>query len=95
MEKMHWYTFHRMDIQQIIDALKEERVRLERAIAVLQGSSRSSAVGARRAISVVARKGRRHMSPEARARIAAAQRRRWAKVKSKHAAASAGAAKKK
>jgi hypothetical protein len=35
------------------------------------------------------------MSSEARARIAAAQRRRWAKVKAKMAAASGGTAKKK
>ena len=38
-----------MDTQQIIDALKEERVRLDHGIAVLEGSSRGSAVGGRRA----------------------------------------------
>jgi hypothetical protein len=35
------------------------------------------------------------MSPEARARIAAAQRKRWAKLKGKQAAASGGTMKKK
>jgi hypothetical protein len=84
-----------MDTQQIIDALNEERVRLDRAIAVLEGNSRVSAVGGRRAVSVRARRGPRHMSPEARARIAAAQRKRWAKLKGKQAGASGGTVKKK
>ena len=84
-----------MDIQEIIDALKEERMRLGRAIAVLEDNSRRSAVRGRRVVSVAARRGGRRMSAEARARIAAAQRRRWAKVKAKQAAASGGTAKKK
>jgi hypothetical protein len=84
-----------MNTQQIIDVLNEERVRLDRAIAVLEGNSRVSAVDGRRAVSVGARRGRRHMSPEARARIAAAQRKRWAKLKGKQAAASGGTVKKK
>jgi len=71
-----------MDTQQIIDALKDERMKLDRALAVLEGSSRVSVVRSRRA-SVGAPRWRRHMSAEARARIAAAQRRRWAKIKAK------------
>ncbi|MFL6439199.1 MAG: hypothetical protein ACJ71Q_16600 [Terriglobales bacterium] len=84
-----------MDTQKIIDALKQERERLDRAIAVLRGSSPGTAVGSPRSGASGARKGRRRMSPEARARIAAAQRRRWAKVKAKRAVASGGTAKKK
>ena len=68
-----------MDTNEILYALKEERERLSRAIGVLEGGSRG-AVGRPAAVSG-ARQGRRRMSPEARARIAAAQRKRWAKVK--------------
>src|SRR5947199_4002691 len=70
-----------MDTNEILYALKEERERLSRAIGVLEGGSRG-AVGRPAAVSG-ARQGRRRMSPEARARIAAAQRKRWAKVKAK------------
>lgn len=82
-----------MDTQQIIDALKEERERLDRAIAVLAGSPQPSSVG--RPVLGAGRREPRRMSPEARKRIADAQRRRWAKVKAKQAAASGGTAKKK
>ena len=68
-----------MDTEQIVEALKQERTRISQAIAVLEGTSGKSmnvnGIGPR------GRRGRRHMSPEARARIAAAQRRRWASVK--------------
>lgn len=84
-----------MDTQQIVDALKQERERLDRAIAVLGGSSRISSVPTVRAASGSTRRGPKRMSTEARARIAAAQRRRWAKVKAKQAAASGGTMKKK
>jgi hypothetical protein len=70
------YSTH-MDTEKIIDALKAERERIDRAIGVLDGSSRGG-TGRRRG---GGRRGPRHMSAEARARIAAAQRRRWAKVK--------------
>lgn len=66
-----------MDTQQIIQQLKTERARLDSAIAVLQGGSTASVRAGRR--------GPRHMSPEARKRIAAAQRKRWAKVKGQSA----------
>jgi hypothetical protein len=67
-----------MKTEEIIDALKAERERLSRAIAVLEGSSR----GARRGRPPGgSRKGPRRMSAAARARISAAQKKRWAAVK--------------
>jgi hypothetical protein len=63
-----------MDITQIIDSLKLERNRIDAAIAALNGSSfRGGSVSS-------GRKGR-HMSAEAKARISASQKKRWAKVK--------------
>ncbi|MBV8284443.1 MAG: hypothetical protein JO175_07315 [Candidatus Eremiobacteraeota bacterium] len=84
-----------MDIEQIINALNEERERLDRAIAVLQGGSRRFASSAIRAASTPRRRGARHMSAAARAKIGAAQRRRWAKVKAQQDAAAGGKTKKK
>jgi len=60
-----------MDTEQIIQELEAERERLDRAIAVLQ----SSHIGA---VKSSGRRGRRHMSAEARRRISQAQKRRWA-----------------
>jgi len=73
-----------MDTNKILDALKEERERLSRAIGVLESGSggsrgRASAAGA----SSNGRRRRRHMSAEARARISAAQKKRWAARKKK------------
>lgn len=66
-----------MDTKHIVEALKQERTRISQAIAALEGSSASMNVNGtpHRVIR------RRRMSAEARARIAAAQRRRWAAVK--------------
>jgi hypothetical protein len=65
------------NLSTILAELKAERTRLDQAIAALtslDGSSepRTKATKAR---------GRRNLSAEARARIAAAQRARWAKQK--------------
>lgn len=64
-----------MDTEQIIDALRAERQRIDRAIAVLEGSSRAARGPGRR--------GPRHMSAEARKRISDAQKRRWAEQRRK------------
>ena len=77
-----------MDTQEIIDALEEERERLDRALAALEGIPQRSTVGP-------PRRGTRRVSPEARKKIAEAQRRRWAKVKAKQAASARGTMKKK
>ena len=62
------------ELSAIVKALIEERDRLNTAIAALQGVSN----GASRNHSP-----RRVLSAAARARIAAAQRKRWAKVRAK------------
>jgi len=65
-----------LDTEQIIDALRAERQRIDRAIAVLEGSSRAARGGP-------GRRGPRHMSAEARKRISEAQKRRWAEQRKK------------
>lgn len=57
-----------MDTEQIIEHLKAERERLDKAIAVLNGGS------SRGGWSSAGHRGPRRMSAAARARIAAAQR---------------------
>lgn len=70
-----------MDIQRVLAELKQERDRIEEAISALEGldgnTRRSAGAG---------RKGRRHMSAEARARISRAMKLRWAQRKKKVAA---------
>ena len=61
------------DLGAVVVRLKQERDKLDRAIAVLSGLSGNSTGGG----------GRRKMSAAARERIAAAQRKRWAKFKAK------------
>jgi hypothetical protein len=56
-------------------AIKERMERLEAKLASISGGNSADAAP------VVRRRRRRKMSPAARARIAAAQRARWAKVK--------------
>ena len=67
-----------MDTEQIIEALKQERDRISRAISILEGSD-----GVSRNVNHTGARRRRRVSPEVRARIAAAQRRRWAAVTAK------------
>jgi hypothetical protein len=59
-----------MNLTQIVGQLKAERARMDAAIQALDGSG-----------NVTRRRGK--LSAAARARIADAQRRRWAKVKAK------------
>ena len=63
-----------MDTEQIIQALKAERLRIDRAIAALGGGGGSRPVRS----SQGGRRGPRRMSAEARRRISEAQKRRWA-----------------
>jgi len=60
------------DLRAVVEQLKKERDKLNRAIAALIGSTSRSGGG-----------GRRKLSAAARERIAAAQRKRWAKFKRK------------
>ena len=60
------------DLSAIVAQLKAERAKLDKAIEALSGVIGKSGSG-----------GTRRLSPAARARIAAAQRARWAKFKAK------------
>ena len=64
------------DLGAVLEQLKAERAKLDKAIAVLSGVAGKSGGGG---------SGRRRLSAAARARIAAAQRARWAKIKAKKA----------
>lgn len=88
-----------MDIQSVVAQLRQEASRIERAIAALVGLGSQSARRGRppkasRAVRSTAPK-RRTMSASARAKIAAAQRARWAKQKGHAGAKKAQAAQKK
>jgi len=62
------------DLGAVLEQLKEERAKLDRAIAALSGLGSNSSAS---------RRGKRTLSAAARKRIAAAQRARWAKFKAK------------
>lgn len=68
-----------MTREDIIAAIDEEISRLEKVKDLLQSSSSGKLSGALTRKTSAPRK--RNLSPEARARIAAAQKRRWAKQK--------------
>ena len=78
-----------MDTQAIITALDTEIARLQEVKALLASSNAHALTGnfkrgpgrPKKAASVVAPKKRTGISPEARERIAAAQKARWAKVR--------------
>ena len=59
------------DLRAVVEQLKQERDRLDRAIEALSGATGKSGRN----------RGRRYLSAAARAKIAAAQRARWAKYK--------------
>jgi hypothetical protein len=61
-----------MNVSQIVGLLKAERARIDSAIKALESVSSNNSTG---------RRGK--MSAAGRARIAAAQRRRWAKIRAK------------
>jgi len=72
-------------IAQLVNDLKVDRDRLEKAIDVLSQLYGSPSPEAKQKLAkswdglLVRKPARRKMSPEAKARIAAAQRKRWAK----------------
>lgn len=63
-----------METTEILREIDSEIARLQQARELLSGGGTGARVGRR--------SGKRVLSPEARARIAAAQRKRWAKQKS-------------
>ena len=75
-----------MDIASVVEALKDQRARIDEAIAALEGAGHG--LGRRgRPQKVVTAAGRsgRHMSAAARKRISEATKARWAKWKGKSA----------
>ena len=74
------YNLWHMDLEAIVQSIDEEIERLQRARSLLTGHTAPLKRGLPH--SDPARK-RGAMSPEGRARVAAAQRARWAKVKAK------------
>lgn len=78
-----------MDTQAIIAALDTEIARLQEVKALLASSNATALTGnlkrgpgrPKKAASIVSPKKRTGISPEARERIAAAQKARWAKVR--------------
>jgi hypothetical protein len=64
-----------MDITTILNELREQRDQLQRAIAALESTNGTSKRAYHR------KSGKRTMSAEARAKIAAAAKRRWAAAK--------------
>lgn len=73
------------NLKQERDRAQREVERLDQAISTLEGLSSSDHIGRRRGPGRPGRAGRprRKLSAAARARIAAAQRARWAKLKAK------------
>ncbi len=69
-----------MDIANVVAALKEQRTRIDRAIAALEGLG---SPGRRGRPSKAAATTGRHMSAAARKRISEAMKQRWAKRKGK------------
>ncbi len=87
-----------MDISNIVAQLKQELGRIDQAITALHGLGHTTPRRGRPPKTSPARTGRhgaRHMSPSARARIAAAKKAWWAKQKGKAAGKPTGTAKKK
>ncbi len=75
-----------MDIQQIVAQIDEEITRLTQIKAALQGTPAKRGPGRPRATTsglkpVAKKSAKRGMSAEGKARIAAAQKARWAKLK--------------
>ena len=66
------------DVQQIISDLERQRAAIERAIAALREITGSAVPTAKPPAAGVAKKAGRTISPEGKARIAEAQRKRWA-----------------
>ena len=71
-----------MDLAKVVAALKEQRTRIDHAIAALEGLGSPGRRG--RPSKAAATKGR-HMSAAARKRISEAMKQRWAKWKRKSA----------
>lgn len=70
-----------MNTKEILDHINDEISRLEQVKGLLQGSSNGHVRSAGSVSGAGAPKGKRVLSDEARKKIAAAQRKRWAKAR--------------
>jgi hypothetical protein len=78
-----------MDTSKILSELRTERDRIIQALAALEALDTNTFAGGRPAVTPArpgAKKSGRHISPAGRARIAAAARARWAKLRKSKAA---------
>ncbi|UWZ85240.1 hypothetical protein [Occallatibacter riparius] len=83
-----------MDIPSIVTALDSEIARLQQARAVLAQSGGDSSSTATKHMPAKKRGGKRTLSPEARKRIAEAQKKRWAAARKQKPEASKVSSKK-
>jgi len=73
-----------MDVNRILNELKSERDRLDRAIAALEGGrGAATGVGRGNGRRGNGRRGRRKMSADSKRRISEAMRKRWAERRKK------------
>ena len=70
-----------LNTKEILDHINDEISRLEQVKSLLQGSTNGSGRSAGSVNGSSAPKGKRVLSVEARKKIAAAQRKRWAKAR--------------
>jgi len=74
-----------MDIESVVTALKQQRARIDQAIAALEGTGRGGRRGRPPKAGSPLGRPHRHMSAAARKRISQAMKARWAKWKGKSA----------
>jgi hypothetical protein len=72
-------------MSKIIEALEAERTRIDQALRILRGETRTTGTKARREITG-SNAGQERLSPAARARIAEAQKERWKRYRKQQAA---------
>ncbi len=73
-----------MDLRKVVSELKQERDRLNRAIAALEGIEAPAAVAARSSSKPVAKKAKKHnITPEGRKRLSEMMKKRWAERRRK------------
>ena len=73
-----------MDLRKVVSELKQERDRLNRAIAALEGIEVGAAVTAKRSAGPVVKKVKKHnISAEGRKRLSEMMKKRWAERRRK------------
>lgn len=70
-----------MDKSEVVKALKKEVRHLQQAITLLEGENAEASSPSENPFPTIIRRKRKKMSTEARAKISAAQKARWAKTK--------------